>query len=388
MTGARVSRSNSGFTGAGGLTGAALIQLIGFIGWFAAALWAAERDQNASDAPQHTVRDLSLNELGLSEPIVIEVPRDARSLTVVVVGDSRQLYALASLRTADGIEHIGWDEKESPARTLNNFFRREHICHFPGRLRQCPRLGTFTLVYPNRPEQKLPPGPTSLRVASEKPGGARLHVLFSGPNKTHHLHLNFITVSRRAAPFDTKHLAGKIQEIFEPAGIQIVVDHEIALNEPPYSELIKLVEPKQRPSGAPTDPEETPDGDPARLALLGHQRLPVSNALNVYLVDSFGGRGIKALSLGTPGPPLPSSYYFGVFVERSLNYEVMARLTAHEIAHFLGLDHPTRWSASDISYRDGLVPSAEVVTNLMGSGAELNEAQIFVMTRSPLLSPR
>ena len=121
---------------------------------------------------------------------------------------------------------------------------------------------------------------------------------------------------------------------------------------------------------------------PAKLALLGHQRLPASNALNVYLVDSFAGRGIKALSLGTPGPPLPSSYYFGVFVERSSNYEVMARLAAHEIAHFLGLDHPTRWSASDTVYRDGLVSGA------MSSGTELTPEQIYVITRSPLLRPK
>lgn len=84
---------------------------------------------------------------------------------------------------------------------------------------------------------------------------------------------------------------------------------------------------------------------------------------------------------------MPSSYYFAVFVERSINYEVMARLAAHEIEHFLGLDHPTRWSASDGVYRDGLVPSAELVTNLMGSGTELNPAQIYVITRSPLLRP-
>jgi len=148
-----------------------------------------------------------------------------------------------------------------------------------------------------------------------------------------------------------------------------------------------LAAPKLRPSGAPTDPEETPNGGPAKLALLGHQRLPLSSALNIYLVDSFGGSGIKALSLGTPGPPLPSSYYFGVFIERSSDYDAMARLSAHEIAHFLGLDHPTRWSASDAIYRDGLVSGPDIVTNLMGSGSELTEAQMNVMRRSPLLKP-
>jgi hypothetical protein len=82
---------------------------------------------------------------------------------------------------------------------------------------------------------------------------------------------------------------------------------------------------------------------------------------------------------------LPSSYYFGVFIERSSNYETMSRLTAHEIAHFLGLDHPACWSASDGVYRDGLISNAEIVTNLMGSGTELNAAQIYAITRNRLL---
>ena len=367
---------------------AALLQLCGIIILYAAAVFAAEREQRTSEPQQGLVRDVSLNELGISEVVVFDVPRNMRSLTVTVVGDPERVYALASLRTADGVEHVGWDEKQSPGPTLNKFYREEHLCYFPGTLRQCPRLGTFTLVYPNKPGQKLPAGPTSLKISSEKAGSARVHVLLSAPNKTNVLHLNFFTVSHRTPQFDTKLLARKIQDIFDQAEIQIVIDNEVALNDTPFGDLTNLAAPKQRPSGAPTDPEEAPDSAPAKLAFLGHQRLPSSNALNVFLVDSFGGRGIKALSLGTPGPPLPSSYYFGVFVERSSNYEVMARLAAHEVAHFLGLDHPTRWSASDAVYRDGLVSSAEVVTNLMSSGTELNPAQIYVITRSPLLRPK
>ena len=367
---------------------AALVQLCGIIFLSVAAVFAAEREQKHSDAQELLVRDVSLNELGISEAVVFEVPRNTRSLTVTVGGEPERIYALASLRTADSVEHVGWNERESPGPTLNKFYREEHLCHFPGPLRQCPRLGTFTLVYPNKPGQKLPAGTTSLSVSSEKAGSARVHVILSEPNKANVLHLNLFTVSRRTASVDTKLPVKKIQDIFDQAEVQIVIDNEIALRDTPLSDLTNLVSPKLRPSGVPTDPEETPDGGPAKLALLGHQRLPSSNALNVYLVDSFGSRGIKALSLGTLGPPLPSSYYFGVFVERSSNYEVMARLAAHEIAHFLGLDHPTRWSASDGVYRDGLVSGAEVVTNLMSSGTELNPAQIYVITRSPLLRPK
>src|SRR4030095_6378931 len=124
------------------------------------------------------------------------------------------------------------------------------------------------------------------------------------------------------------------------------IDNEVALHDSPFSNLTNLAAPKLRPSGAPTDPEETPDGGPAKLAVRGHQRLPLSSALNIYLAASCGGHGIKGLSLVTPGPPLPSSYYFGVFIERSSDYDAMARLSAHEIAHFLGLYSLPRWSAS------------------------------------------
>ena len=91
------------------------------------------------------------------------------------------------------------------------------------------------------------------------------------------------------------------------------------------------------------------------------------------------------MSLGTPGPPLSSSYYFGVLIERSEDDDSMAYLAAHEICHFLGLDHPRRWSASDKLYTDGLGDTEATYSNLMGSGLDLTSGQIFVLTRSPLL---
>lgn len=216
---------------------AALLQLCGIIFLSAITVFAAEREQKTSDAQQLLVRDVSLNELGISESVVFDVPQNARSLTVTVVGDPERIYALASLRTPDGMEHVGWDEKQSPGTTLNKIYREEHICHFPGTLRQCPRLGTLTLVYPNKPGQKLPAGPTALRISSEKAGNARVHVFLSEQNKANVLHLNFFTVSRRTTSFDTRLLAKKIQDIFDQAEIQIVIDNEVALNETGFSDL-------------------------------------------------------------------------------------------------------------------------------------------------------
>ena len=48
----------------------------------------------------------------------------------------------------------------------------------------------------------------------------------------------------------------------------------------------------------------------SELVALAQQRVS-GDALNIFIVDSLP-LGVLGWSLGTPGPPLPSSYYFGV----------------------------------------------------------------------------
>ncbi len=344
---------------------------------------AGERD------PRVIVREATLNGIGISEAVEFDVPPRTRSVTVSVIGDTKQLYALASFRTADRREHVGWDQTKPPAPVLRHYYREEHICHFPGKLKQCPRLGTFTITYPNQRGQPVPAGPTSLRVSSEAANGKILvRVFLPAEDNARTLHLNLFIVSDQTRKFDSGLFIGKVQKIFEEAGIRVVMDNELLLKGTPFSEITELAEPKARLSGARTDPEETPWNAPARLAQYGHRRLPSSTALNLYVIDSFGRRGIKGVSLGTPGPPVPSSYYFGVLIERSEDYDFMAYLAAHEISHFLGLDHPRRWSASEKVYTDGLGDTDDPLLNLMGSGLELSPEQVFVLTRSPLLTAK
>lgn len=344
---------------------------------------AGERDSRA------IVREATLNGIGISEAVDFYVPPRTRSVTVSVIGDTKQLYALASFRTADGQEHVGWDQAKPPAPVLRHYYREEHICHFPGKLKQCPRLGTFTITYPNKRGQSVPPGPTSLKVSSEAANGKVLvHVFLPEEDNARTLHVNLLIVSDQTKRFDSSLFIKKVEKIFEEADIRVVIDNELLLKGTPFSEITELAEPKARLSGAPTDPEETPWDAPARLAQYGHQRLPSSTALNFYVIDSFGRRGIKGVSLGTPGPPMPSSYYFGVLIERSEGYDSMAYLAAHEICHFLGLDHLRRWSVSEKPYSDGLGDTGDTLSNLMGSGLDLTPEQVFVLTRSPLLKTK
>jgi hypothetical protein len=122
----------------------------------------------------------------------------------------------------------------------------------------------------------------------------------------------------------------------------------------------------------------------AELAVLG-QSLVTSDALNVFLVDTLPV-GVGGLSLGTPGPPTPDSYYYGVIVRRDADDRTVGRVVAHEVAHFLALHHVVNRGISGATYPDPLDDTEPGQANLMGSGTTLTPGQIFALSRSALLT--
>jgi hypothetical protein len=161
--------------------------------------------------------------------------------------------------------------------------------------------------------------------------------------------------------------------IFAHAGIQLVVDQVRLVRERRFSRITEW-----------SEPQEAPESQLAQLAVAGRQ-LVTSDALNVYFVDSLP-EAVYGLSLGTPGPPLSSSYYNGVALREAGSNDLTARVFAHEVAHFLGLQHLLDVSDSGKRYVDPL-PDTEVgQKNLMdGTGTTLTESQMFALSRSPLL---
>jgi hypothetical protein len=109
-------------------------------------------------------------------------------------------------------------------------------------------------------------------------------------------------------------------------------------------------------------------------------------ALDVFLVESLPF-GVAGLSLGTPGPPLPGSYYHGVVLERPANDAAMARVLAHEVSHFLALQHVENRSLWGEVFPDPLDDTDPSQDNLMEDGTAITPDQAFALSRSALLRP-
>lgn len=321
--------------------------------------------------------ELMVGSGGVSNELTFEVPVETRSLTVIVTGEVTSLYALASLRTADGVEHVGIDLDTPPGPAMRSSYNDEQIGHMEGDLYQSIRLGTFTHVYPYRPDQTLPAGTTSLRVASDAAGPVTVTVFMPEEDGSDVLHLNLIAVSESLTFGDTLFFMDEVQAIFDQAGISAQVDDVLELRDTGLSTITDFTEPQERPESMTAMLPALVDGQISNPAL---------GALDVFIVDSLPF-GVGGLSLGTPGPPIRGSYYYGVVLVPGDLGEEFARVFAHEVAHFVGLQHVENVGISGLIYPDPLDDTAPGQGNLMENGAILTEDQNFALSRSALLRP-
>jgi hypothetical protein len=116
-------------------------------------------------------------------------------------------------------------------------------------------------------------------------------------------------------------------------------------------------------------------------ALTGDRTL---GGLDIFYVEALPD-GIAGLSLGTPGPPLRGSYYYGVIWRTGLGSTQAARVLAHEVCHFLALQHPVNRGVSGMTYADPLDDTTPGQDNLMEDGTLLTADQAFALQRSALL---
>lgn len=336
-------------------------------------------------ARRRVIADVHVDDRGVSEPVRVAIPPRTRSLTVVVEGDPQALYALDALETADGVEHVALPRGIDLAGAMRARYRDERVGLMPGALRQMIRLGLFTLVYPNRPGDRLPPGPVTLRVATTAPRApVRITLLMPEDDGGRVLPVNLIRVVAGGAGLgrggDPEALAYVRQwkRIMAGAGIELAVRREIDVPSAGLGDFMVL-----------SRPEEPPDSASARLAgragaLLGPR---ARGALNVFVVDALPA-GVGGWSLGMPGPPLAGTWYSGVVVARLDQGPVLARVLAHETAHFLGLFHVEDVGTSGARYPDPLDDTHAGVPNLMADhGTAVTADQRFVLSRYPSLVP-
>ncbi|MBS2012547.1 MAG: hypothetical protein JST00_06660 [Deltaproteobacteria bacterium] len=311
---------------------------------------------------------------GLSPPVSFVIPEKTRSVTIVVEGDRSRLYALASFAMADGVDRVGIDLEAPPAAAMKRSYFDEQAGGMPGSLYQSIRLGTFTHVYPYAPAQSLVPGAATLRVAADGvSGSAKVTIMMPEDDGSKKLHLNVVRVSESATLSAPLSFLDALRALFAPAGLDVVIDEVMTLPGTGYATITTS-----------TEPQETPDSEAARLAAIAGPKTK-SAALDLMIVDALPP-GIAGLSLGVPGPPVPGSHYFGVVVAAGGGDTTFARVVAHEVAHFLGLQHVQNKGASGKVYDDPLDDTNPTTSNLMTNGKALTPGQIFVLQRSALLS--
>ena len=310
---------------------------------------------------------------GLSEELRFEVPASTRSVTVIVRGAPTALYALGALRTPDGVDQVALPTGD-PGPAMTVAYNDEQIGQMPGMLYQSIRLGTFTQVYPYRPGQVLIAGSASLRVASDTPGAVEVRILMAPDDGLRALHLNVVVVSDVVTVAQPPNFLDEVQALFASSGITVVVDQVVTLEGTAFENITQS-----------TEPQEAPSSMSAMLPGLVRDTLD-GPALDLFVVESLP-TGIGGLSLGTPGPPVRGGYYYGVIVRTSVNDAQSARVIAHEVCHFLALQHVQNIGVSGEVYPDPLDDTAPGQNNLMENGTVLTADQTFALTRSWLLQP-
>jgi hypothetical protein len=323
--------------------------------------------------PRELDVDVTVDASGFSEPVEFEIPPGSRSVTIVARGADDGLYALGSFVTGDGGEQVGLDLATAPGPAMRASYDTEQIGQMPGSLYQTIRLGTFTHVYPYRPDQILAAGHATLRIASDKPGPVHVAVQMPEDDGGRTLHLNLFVVSETLSVANPPGFLDELQALFDQAGITIAIDEIRELRGTGLSRITQF-----------TEPQEAPTSMSARLPGLATGPLAPA-ALDVFIVDTLPS-GVGGLSLGTPGPPIRGSYYYGVIVRQNTDDRTMAIVIAHETSHFLALQHVTNTGISGKIYGDPLDDTQPGQDNLMQTGTMITSDQTFALTRSALLT--
>jgi hypothetical protein len=334
--------------------------------------WVGCGDSADTPPSREVSFDVAIDDSGLSQEVSFRIPENTRSVNVIVQGAPDALYALGVFGLGDGADLVQLPAG-APGPAMQSSYEQEQIGHMPGLLYQSVRLGTFTHVYPYRPDQVVLAGTGRLRVASNRPGTATVTIVMPEDDGALVLPLNFYVVSDTLPEPSAPLFLAEVDRIFAQAGITTRINVTERLTGTPYERITDF-----------NEPQETPTSQSAMVPSLVADR--TTDGLDVFFVEGLPS-GVAGLSLGTPGPPQRGSYYFGVLVRGDFPAVELARVTAHEVAHFLALQHVQNRGISGKTYADPLDDTVPGANNLMEDGTSLTQGQAFALSRSALLVP-
>jgi hypothetical protein len=319
--------------------------------------------------PSREVRfDTEVDASGLSPEIAFEIPETSRSLTIIVEGATDALFGLGELALGDGADLVQLPAG-APGPAMAESYEQEQIGQMPGALFQTIRLGTYTHVYPYAPNQTVIAGTGRLRVASDRPGPVAVRLVMPEDDSATVLPLNIYLVSDTLADPSGSTFEAELERIFTQAAVTVSITGVERITGSTLEQITDF-----------NEPQESPTSQSAMMPALA----TATSGLDVFFVESLPS-GVAGLSLGTPGPPVRGSYYFGVIVRGGFPAIEMARIVAHEIAHFLALQHVENRGISGQRYPDPLDDTTPGVDNLMEDGTVLTAGQAFAISRSALL---
>ena len=325
----------------------------------------------SADQPSRDVAfETSVDDTGLSEDVSFRIPDGTRSINVIVEGAPDGLYALGAFGLGDGVDLVQLPAGP-PGPAMQMTYLQEQIGQMPGGLFQSIRLGTYTHVYPYRPDQVVTSGTGRLRVASNKPGPVSVRIVMPADDAASVLPLNFYVVSDTLAEPTAPAFLGELDRVFAQAGISIRINGTERLTGTPYERITDF-----------NEPQESPTSQSAMVPSLVADR--TTDGLDVFFVEELPS-GVAGLSLGKPGPPVRGSNYFGELIRGDFQATELARVTAHEVAHFLALQHVQNHGISGRTYPDPLDDTTPGVDNLMEDGTTLTPGQSIALSRSALL---
>jgi len=324
--------------------------------------------------------------------VLLPVPKGARYASLVFgVDDESQRVGAKSVIAPSGASVYTLPCDPTAATCREADFQRQY--YLDNAIRHLPAAGQSVLAMPSNPDVALETGAYRVRASSFRPGNASGSAI---PNITAvirmdtsailDLHLYFLDLedhpcedgealagtrldaaAASAEAFFQNEFLGQLRGIFARGGI--------ALGGITYEDI------KDHPE---LDGLDANDGG-ALLALGAHAR-----GINVFFVRTLSPVGLQAFGPG-PGPAgLASTRRSGIAIGVDTlcyrSWPQLARLTAHEIARYMGLYHNVE---RDPAWGDPIADSDDSPNNLLFfselGGTDLSADQRDILTRSPVL---